>query len=138
MPEKTVITSEQIPAAFGHYSQAVKYENAIYLSALYPLDPKTGQLVGAEAAEQCEQLFKNMTQILQSSGAQLSNILMMHVYLVDYRDIPALETISKKYFFFIPPARSIVPVPWLPYGARMAFDAVLQIIPAEVKGGLLF
>ncbi len=139
MPEKTAISTDLAPAPFGAYSQAIKMENTIYISAQYPIDVKTGRLVGADPSEQCAQVFQNLTQILQFAGAQLSNILTMNIYIVDFNDLRALEAVSQKHFFFLPPARTLIPVPWLPYGARFAADAIAQIVPVKTEGaGKLF
>lgn len=138
MAERTAIACEQIPAPFGHYSQAIKMENQIHVSGIYPLDVKTGRLAGPEPEKQCEQVFLNLTTLLQFAGAQLSNILMLRVYMVDFNDLKALEMVSKKHFFFVPPARTLVPVPWLPYGARFCLDAVVYVPPVKVDGKMMF
>jgi enamine deaminase RidA (YjgF/YER057c/UK114 family) len=138
MPEKTALYCDQIPPAFGHYSQAVKYENSIYVSALYPTDTQTKKLVSDDPGEQSKKMYENLAALLQYAGAQLSNIVMMRIYMTHFEDLKALEKVSKEVFFFVPPARTIVPVPWLPYGARMAVDAYVEIVPAQAQKGMLF
>lgn len=137
MGERIAIVCEQIPAPFGAYSQAIKLDHQIHISAIYPLDVKTGRLVSQDPVQQCEQVFLNLSTLLQFSGAQLSNILKLNVFMVDFNDLRALEATAKKHFVFMPPARSILPVPWLPYGARFAVDALAQLIPAKVEGGMM-
>lgn len=38
---KTVIHTDNAPAAIGTYSQAIKAGNTVYVSGQIPLDPKT-------------------------------------------------------------------------------------------------
>ncbi|NBW99734.1 hypothetical protein EBR03_09195, partial [bacterium] len=63
---KKAIKTEKAPAAIGPYSQAIKTGNFIFVSGQIPLDPKTGNVVGATIEEQTEQVMKNLTAILES------------------------------------------------------------------------
>lgn len=138
MPERNPVSCEQIPAPFGHYSQAIKIENSMYVSAIYPVDAKTGKLVGPDPDQQCELVFNHLATLLQFSGAQLSNILMLRIYMTHFEDLKIIEKVSKAQFYFVPPARTLVPVPWLPYGARLALDAYVQVVPPQAQGGMLY
>lgn len=139
MPERIAVFTDQIPNAFGHYSQAIKLDNSLFISALFPVDTKTGKLVSPDATEQYTQVFNHLATLVQFAGAQLSNILMLRVYMTHFEDLKILEAISKERFFFVPPARTIVPVPWMLYGARVSLDAYVEINPAQkVAGGMLF
>jgi 2-iminobutanoate/2-iminopropanoate deaminase len=51
------VTSASAPAAIGPYSQAIVAGNLVFCSGQIALDPKSGQLVGANAAEQAEQVL---------------------------------------------------------------------------------
>lgn len=133
MSEKLSIFSDQIPPPFGHFSQAIKMDNFIHISAVYPLDVTTGQLAGAEAYAQCEKVFSNIASLLQFAGATMGHIVMLRVYMVDFKDVQALEAVSKKVFFFVPPARTLLFVPYLPYGARVSAEAVVQLPAQDVK-----
>ena len=43
--KKEYIHTEKAPSAIGAYSQAIKFENTIYLSGQIPLDPKNMILI---------------------------------------------------------------------------------------------
>ena len=49
------ISTDRAPAAIGPYSQAVETGNMIFTSGVIPVDPKTGEICGNDAAEQAEQ-----------------------------------------------------------------------------------
>jgi len=44
---RQIINTEKAPAAIGPYSQAVRAGNTVYFSGQIPLDPATGDIVGA-------------------------------------------------------------------------------------------
>ena len=63
---KTVIHTDNAPAAIGTYSQAIKAGNTVYVSGQIPLDPKTMELVeGFE--EQTVQVFENLKAVIEAS-----------------------------------------------------------------------
>ncbi|MCB2155849.1 Rid family detoxifying hydrolase [bacterium] len=134
MSEKVSIWAENAPKAFGHYCQAIKMGNQIHMSGQLPLDPATGKPTGGDIKAQTKQVFDNMTAILQACGAQLSHILSTRVYLVDLRDFPAFDEVSKEYFYFLPPARTTLAVPALPGGCRVCVEAVAEMPPVEKQG----
>jgi len=47
------------------------------------LDPKSGELVGTTAAQQTEQVFKNLQAVLAAAGTSLGNVVKTTVYLAD-------------------------------------------------------
>jgi len=137
MPERVSIFVESAPSAFGHFSQVVKYGNALHISGQLPLDPATNRLVSDDPAEQARSILTHLTAIVQACAGQLSNVMSTRLYLVDLRDHKAFDTVSKDFFFFIPPARTVIPVASLPFGARMMIEAVAELPILEKKTGSL-
>ena len=137
MPEKVSLFSERAPAPIGPYAQGMKYDKMIYVSGQIPADPATGKLVGQTAAEQTDRVLKNIMAVLQSTGAQMSNIVKTTIYLIDLKDFKEVNEVYKNYFEFAPPARSTVQVAGLPLGARVEIEAIAFLSPVEVKGGMM-
>ncbi|MCC5875176.1 MAG: deaminase [Candidatus Sumerlaeia bacterium] len=137
MPEKVSIFVEGAPSPFGHFSQVIKYGNSLHISGQLPLDAETGKLVSPDVKEQSRVVFQHFTSIMQACAGQLSNFLSTRVYLIDLRDYKALDEVSREFFFFTPPARTVLQVAALPYGARVMIDAVAELNPVEMKGGSL-
>jgi 2-iminobutanoate/2-iminopropanoate deaminase len=131
MPERVSIFVENAPPPFGHFAQVIKYGTQVHVSGQLPLDPKTGRLVSAEPLEQAKAVFNNLTNVMQAVSGQLSNILSTRVYLIDLRDYKAVDDVSKEFFFFTPPARTVIQVAGLPFGARIMIDAVAELVPVE-------
>lgn len=135
MAEKVSIFVEGAPSPFGHFSQVVKFGNALHISGQLPLDPESGKLVSADMKEQSRAIFQHFTSIMQACAGQLSHILSTRVYLIDLRDYKTLDEVSKEFFFFTPPARTVLQVSALPFGARIMVDATAELNPVDMKGG---
>ena len=65
---KNIISTDKAPAAIGPYSQAVEVNGVIYTSGVIPVNPATGGITGSTAAEQAEQVFINLRNLLEASG----------------------------------------------------------------------
>ena len=65
-----VVETKGAPAAIGPYSQGVVAGGLLFASGQIALDPATGELVGETAAEQAEQVMRNVGALLAAAGAQ--------------------------------------------------------------------
>lgn len=137
MAEKVSIFVEGAPQAFGHFSQVIKIHDTVYTSGILPIDVKTNRLVSDDAGEQAKAVLQHLTALMQACSGQLSNIVTTRVYFVDLRDHSAYDKVCREFFFFTPPARTVIPVPSLPFGAKIMLEAVGELNPVEVKGGRL-
>lgn len=132
MAEKISIWAEEAPAPLGHYCQAVKLGERIYVSGQLPVDKQTGDIVKSKKPEDhCKQVLDNLTHIMQACGGQMSNIMQLTVYVTDLRLVEVYDKVSKEYFFFIPPARTVLQVAALPMKAHICVDAIAEIPPAD-------
>ena len=123
---KEIIKTDNAPQAIGTYSQAVKVNNIIFLSGQIGLDPKTMQLVdGIE--NQIHQVFKNISEVVKVSGASMSNIVKLNIYLTDLGHFATVNEIMKQYFSEPYPARAAVGVASLPKDALIEADGFVVI-----------
>ena len=113
---KTVATPGA-PAAIGPYSQAVWAGDLLFVSGQICMDPKTGALVGETAAEQAEQVLRNLGAILESQGLSFADVVKATVYAKDMNDFQA-----------VPPARVFIEV------ARLPKDVLVEVDAIAVKG----
>ena len=60
---KTIINTDDAPAAIGAYSQAVKVRATVYLSGQIPLDPITMEMQNENFATETHQVFKNLSSV---------------------------------------------------------------------------
>mgnify|MGYP001046937671 CR=1 FL=1 len=124
MTEKTIVRTDRAPAAIGPYSQGVRVGNLFFFSGVIPLDPDTGALVGADAAEQTAQVLKNIRALLASQGISPQNVVKTTVFLTDIAAFGAVNDVYASLFDSEPPARSCVEVSALPKGALVEIECV--------------
>lgn len=123
---KTIISTENAPAAIGTYSQAVRVDNTVYLSGQIPLNPKTMEMVeGFE--QQAIQVFENLKAVAEAAGGSLNDIVKLNIFLTDLGNFAALNEVMGRYFTAPYPARAAVGVASLPRNACVEMDAVLHL-----------
>ena len=126
--ERTVISTNNAPAAIGPYSQAIKAAGQfVYLAGQIPLDPESGEIVGETIEEQTDQVFRNIQGILQAAEAKLGNVVKTTVFLNDMTDFAAMNQVYAQYFTDNPPARSAVGGLDLPKGVKVEIECVAII-----------
>jgi 2-iminobutanoate/2-iminopropanoate deaminase len=118
------ITSSHAPAAIGPYSQAQKVGNLLFCSGQIALDPKTMQMVGGTAAEQAEQVLKNLAAVLQAGGASLAKVARTTIYLTSMADFAAVNEVYGRHFGAHKPARATVAVKELPKNGLVEIDCI--------------
>lgn len=118
---RDIVLTDKGPKPIGPYSQAVRSNGFLYLSGQVALDPKSGELVGSDVAQQTQQTLENVKGILEAAGSNLHHVVKTTVFLKDINDFAAMNETYAKYFPSAPPARSTVQV------ARLPKDALVEI-----------
>lgn len=121
---RQIVHSKKAPQAIGPYSQAVKTGNFLFCSGQIPLDPATMELVGETAAEQCRQVMKNLTAVLEAGGSSMSKLIKTTIYLADMNDFAAVNEAYGAFLSDQPPARATVEVSRLPKDVKVEIDAI--------------
>lgn len=126
---KRIIQTDQAPAAIGPYSQAVESSGGklIFLSGQIALDPKSMEVVGESASEQCRQVMNNLAAVLKAAGADFTNLVKTTIYLHDMNDFGPVNEIYATYFNSEPPARATVQVARLPKDVKVEIDAIAVV-----------
>jgi 2-iminobutanoate/2-iminopropanoate deaminase len=130
MAEKNSIWAEKVAAPEGHYPQALKYDEEVFISGILPVDAE-GALAGKDAEAQSRQILNNLTEIMQTSGGQMSNVLRTTLYVTDLAHEAAYDKVCRDFFFFQPPVRTVVQVVGLPKGALICVDAEARVSPPD-------
>lgn len=125
--QKKIIETDRAPKAIGTYSQAVKFNNTVYLSGQIPLDPQTMTLVDGDASVQIRRVFDNLRAVAQASGGDLADIVKLNVFLTDLANFPFVNEIMSEYFNVPFPARAVVGVAALPKGSAVEMDAIMEL-----------
>lgn len=128
---KKIVSTTEAPAAVGPYSQAVRIGPMLFTAGQIPLDPRSGQIVSQDVAEQTRRVLDNLTGVLKAEGMDFSHIVKTTVFMTNLDDFQTMNEIYATYFKDQPPARSTVQVSALPKGAKIE----IEVVAAAAKQG---
>lgn len=135
MSDKKEIRTPLAPAPVGPYVQACRQGEMVFISGQIPLDPKTGQIIGANVAEQTAVVLTHLKNILDVIEGTLSHIVKTTVYLTNLDHFDQMNAVYARAFNFNPPARATVEVSRLPKGALVEIDAI-ALVPVRRAAGM--
>lgn len=123
---KVQIETNVAPDPVGAYSQAVRIGDTLQVSGQVGINAETRSLAGETVYAQTIQTLRNIDAILHAAGADLSDVLMLRVFLHAPEGFAELnqafeDTISKPY-----PARTTL-FGGLPPGLLVEIDALAKL-----------
>lgn len=125
--DRRTIDAEGAPAAIGPYSHAVVAQGLLFCSGQVPLDPESGDLVGASAAEQATQCLRNLEAVCSAAGTGLDRAVRVTIYTTELDRFAEINEAYGEFFPSDPPARAAIGVAALPKGATVEMDAVVAL-----------
>jgi len=125
--QKNIISTDKAPQAIGPYSQAVQFNNLLFISGQIPLEPKSGEIVKGNIKELTKQILDNLNAILTASGSSLDNVLRTTIFLTNLDDYVEVNEIYAEFFEKSMPARSTVQVSRLPMDVPIEIDAIASV-----------
>lgn len=103
------IHSDKAPKPRGPYSPAIVASGpTVYVSAQGPIDPVTNVALSGSFMEQAEQVFQNVTALLEAAGSSWANAVKVTVYLADFADFAKMNEVYLTYVREPYPARTTV------------------------------
>ena len=128
MPDhREPVNSPNAPEAIGPYVHAVRAGELLFCSGQIPLDPRTGELVGATAGDQAGRCLENLAAVCAAAQTSLGEAVKVTIYLTDMGDFASVNEVYGSFFEKDPPARVAVGVAALPRGARVEMDAIVAL-----------
>jgi len=123
MPEAIKTTSAPQPR--GHYSQAVRIGNFLFVSGQLPID-RHGNVVKGTIAEEAAQALENIRAIVEAAEGTIADIVQCTIYISDIDHWAEVNGIYGAFFSEVPvlPARAVVPVKEMHYGAHIEIQAI--------------
>lgn len=125
--ERETVDAAGAPPAIGPYSHAVRAGGLLFCSGQIPLDPVSGEIVGATAAEQAERCLLNLRAVCEAAGTALERAVRLTVYMTDLSAFAEVNEVYGGFFPHEPPARAAIGVAALPRGAYVEIDAVVAL-----------
>ena len=120
-----IIDTVRAPAAIGPYVHANCIDGLVFTSGQIPLDPISGELVGATIEDQTERALENLKAVLEAAGTNLNNVIKTTVFLANMNDFAKMNEVYARYFAGKTlPSRSTIEVSALPRGALVEIEAI--------------
>lgn len=127
MSDISTVHTSDAPEAIGPYSQATVVDGWVYCSGQIPLDPHSGELVQGDIGAQTEQVFRNLSAVLEAAGASLSRVVKTTVFLADMADFQAMNQVYASWFGDHRPARATVEAGGLPRNVAVEIECVARL-----------
>jgi len=112
------------PSPGGHYVQATKFGDLIFVSGQLPTLPDGTQTADAPFEIQARQALANLLAILAAAGSGPDSVLKVTAYVVGVDNWPIFNRIFAECFGDARPARAVVPVPELHHHFLVEVEAV--------------
>ena len=127
MRKRTSVSTDQAPAAFGPFSQAIKTESFVFVTGQLPLDPASGKLVSEDVQQQTHQVLQNLKAILAEAGSSMDQVVKATVFITRMDDFDQMNRVYETYFTKPFPARSCIAVSGLAKDAKVEIEAIAQL-----------
>ena len=130
---RTTKTNPQgIHRPVGTYSHAVRIESGeatwIYISGQVALDADGNLVAPNDLRAQTEQVFENLTAILQANGATFEDVVKITTFVTTLDDLDGMREVRSRYLPKEPPASTAVQISALVLpGAVIEIEAVAVI-----------
>ena len=124
MQNRTPVSTDQAPAAFGPFSQAIKTDMFVFATGQLPLDPGSGNLVSQDVEEQTHRVLQNLKAILEEAGSSLDRVVKATVFITRMDDFDKMNRVYESYFTKPFPARSCIEVSGLAKEAKVEIEAI--------------
>ena len=105
---KQLINTQGVARAGGAYSPCLRVGDFVFVAGQGPIDPATGQVVGASIEEQTAQVLENIRNILAAAGASMADVVKSTVHLSDLSLFDRYNKVYATYFPDPKPVRTTV------------------------------
>lgn len=123
---KIIVTTDNAPKSMA-YSQGVKAGGFVFVAGQGPLEPNTGEVVGATIQEQTAQCLKNIDAILHAADSSLEKIVSATFILGDPNDFAGMNEEWVKWFPKDPPARQGAKLPIEAKGMKISIAVIAEV-----------
>lgn len=106
------------------FSEAVRFDNTLYLSGAIGIDPKTDALVEGGITSETRQTMQNIDASLIKHGLDRSDVIKCTVFMADISEWQMMNDVYVTYFGDKLPARSALGANGLAMGARVEIECI--------------
>jgi 2-iminobutanoate/2-iminopropanoate deaminase len=122
-PSRETILTKNAPPPIGPYSQAIKIDNALYVSGQIALSPD-GIADTSSIENECLQAMKNVKAIVEAGGFHMNQVAKATIYVTDLKNFKKINEVYATFFPSNPPARETVQVSALPKNMHLEISVI--------------
>jgi 2-iminobutanoate/2-iminopropanoate deaminase len=123
-PIRQVIRPEVAPNTGLPYSSGILAGDTLYISGHLGRDPVTSQLVTGGIEAETRRSLDNIGEVLKTAGMDFGDVTTVTVFITNFAEFAAFNTVYREYFPTDPPARATVQVAALNAGARVELQMI--------------
>ncbi len=121
------VLTDFAPKPRGHYSQATVANGVVYVSGQLPILPGNDVVMPKGIRDQAHQALENVRHVLEAAGSSIDRILCVTIFITDVELWPAVNEVYKDFMGTHQPARTVVPISNLHFGALIEINAMAAI-----------
>ncbi len=123
---KKQVTSDNVPAPIGPYSQAILTDGILFISGQIPVNSLTNEIILDNIELATHLVMENLRAVLKEADMNFGNIVKTSIFLKDMNDFSVVNEIYGGYFNgkTPPPARETVQVAKLPKDVQIEISAI--------------
>jgi 2-iminobutanoate/2-iminopropanoate deaminase len=124
MSKAIKLISDGLPRPGGHYSHAVVHGDTVYIAGQLGRDPSIAETEAGDISTQTRRCLTRIAAALRAAGSDLDRLLKVTIYISDLSHWPAVNAVYAEMLGDHRPARAVVPVGHLHFGALLEIDAI--------------
>jgi reactive intermediate/imine deaminase len=118
-----IVRALQLASPAGHYSQAVVHDGIVYVSGQLGRGPQMSDAEAGDIEAQTRRSLEQVAAILRASGSEPGRLLKVNVYITSLNHWPVVDDVYREILGQHRPARCVLAVAALHYGALVEIDA---------------
>jgi len=128
MPQSiTPISTADATQPGGHYAQAIRHGDVVYVSGQLGFAPGSSDPVVGSIETQVRNCLANVAAILEAADSALSKTIKVTIYVSDVALWPEINQVYADVMGDHRPARVIVPCTLLHHGFQVEIDAIAAV-----------
>ncbi len=121
---KKEIQTNNAPSPIGPYSQAILYNNMLFISGQIAINPSTGNIITNSIEKETHQVMNNIKAILEEAEFELKNIVKCSIFISDMKKFSKINKVYGSYFKSPYPSRETVEVSCLPKNVNVEISVI--------------
>lgn len=102
---KTVVIPEGTGQPLAPYVPATKADNIVYVSGTLAFDENNNVVHVGDAAAQTRHILETIKKVVETAGGTMDDITFNHIFVTNWADYAAINTVYAEYFPGEKPAR---------------------------------